>query len=481
MEPFNAFSHPYNTKNNQYNGGSLLNSKKSGDSAISIGWLTQENFGVNGILPTLALCFKKDRYAVAGVGKLLTEIGTYSRSYAGGTGVGSATFINSSGFVENTPINVIRKHHDPVTGVLQGINLEQQGTNSIRASEDMSNADWVAVGGTKVFDAAVINPRGVAGAWFLQEDGSTGNHEIQINVRTDAAGGNSVSDWVKAKGVTEVRIGMWNSTNGDYAWAIANLTTGAITSTGGAQLKGTPRLEVFPGGWFRLHLSGQATTVKAESLRIRLIRAGSQSYTGDGVSGLYMWGAQNQQNCLITLSYIASFGSAGSITRGQDLFTVPDISSWYVTEGTLVARFKADQTGLATTRAIVSLDDGTTNNHLTLSLRDNNSDVIGMDLVAATVAEYTDSVATYIQGQQGIVALAYKANDVLGAYNTTAAGLDVAAAIPTLTQMVLGASKAASSAGNIILQDVLFYPVRMTSMELEAITNSLTFGDMDNA
>lgn len=461
--------------------GLILGNMQAIGGASPTPWFNNDAFSVNGVFPTLALCFKKNRYRVAGVTKLLTEIGTYSRSYSGGTGVGSATFINSSGYVENTPINVIRQWYDPLTGQLQGIPLEQQGSNSIRASEDMSHADWVAVGGTKQFDAAVINPRGVAGAWFLQEDTSTGNHEMQINVRTDAAGGNSVSDWMKAKGITEVRIGMWNSTNGDYAWVIANLATGAITSTGGAHIRGTPRIETFPGGWFRLHLSGQATTVKAESFRIRLIKAGSQSYTGDGTSGLYIWGAQSQQNCLITLSYIASFNSAGSITRGQDLFTVSDISSWYVTEGTLIARFKADQTGLATTRSIVSLDDGTTNNHLTLSLKDNNSDVIGMDLVASTVAEYTDSVATYTQGQEGIVALAYKTNDVLGAYNMTAAGLDVAAVIPTLTQMVLGASKAASSAGNIILQDVLFYPIRMTSMELEAITNSATFGDMDNA
>jgi hypothetical protein len=444
-----------------------------------ISWLSNDAFKVNGTSPTLALCFKKNRYVVGGVGKLLTELGTYTRSYAGGTNAGSATIINSSGYIASTPVDVIRQRHNPVTNALEGIYLEGQTGNTIRASEDGNAASWVASGGTKANDAAVVNPTGGTGAWYFQEDATTGNHEMQIATNAAANGGNSMSCFIKAKGRTEVRLTFWNNTIGDYAWAILNLTTGAITSTGGAHIRGTPFVIPFKDGWFRLCVSGQATSAKTENLRIRVINAGSQSYTGDNASGVYIWGAMNQEGSLINTSYIRSFNSAGSITKGADTFTLPDISSWYATEGTLVARFYVDQTGLALTRAGVSIDDGTTANSITLSLLDNASDALGADVVNTSSSIFSNSIGTLVQGNDAIIAVALKTNDMLAAANETYGSLDTAGTIPALTRMLLGNSATASTNGFITLRDVLFYPRRLTPTELLSVTSSLSFADMD--
>lgn len=242
----------------------------------------------------------------------------------------TATRVNASGLIESVANNVPRL--DYLNASCPSILVEPQRTNVQISSEDFSNAIYLQIGVT-VTTNAIVAPDGNTTADRLTEDTSTGFHTIDILNPPVVAGSYTVSVFVKAAERTKFQILGFFALTGNVDF---DLTLGTATTTAPA-LNG--KIENYGNGWYRCQATfTDLTGVGAQILFNILNNAGSNSYTGDGTSGLILWGAQLELGTYST-SYIPTVAS--TVTRNADVISKTGISSLIgQTEGTVFVDFK---------------------------------------------------------------------------------------------------------------------------------------------
>jgi hypothetical protein len=186
---------------------------------------------------------------------------------------------------------------------------------------------------------------------------------------------------------------------------IAAGNTGALvfdliagTASGPSGIFSSSSITPVGNGVYRCTGVWTATSATHTVVRIQLItNIGQTSYTGDGTSGIYIWGAQVEEGAFPT-SYIPTTTAAA--TRSADVASITGsaFSSWYrQDEGTMFANAttNARHAGANTFPRIASLSDGTTSNR--------------MDLLYRVLAPYTDArLQCCLQAMLRQAAFAYK-------------------------------------------------------------------------
>jgi hypothetical protein len=198
-------------------------------------------------------------------GKLYSIIPTNGNGDFTVTRATTATRVNAAGLVELVPYNLLQQ------------------------SEVFSNAFWVKTRST-ISANTLTAPNGTLTADKLVEDTSTNTHQVLSTSSSVTTGSNYVSS-IYAKA-------------GERNWVLVVYFDGATVrgryfdlsnGTGGANWPGTPvtnSITSVGDGWYRITLSYTATST-TNILGIYLANAdGSASYTGNGTSGIFIWGAQ---------------------------------------------------------------------------------------------------------------------------------------------------------------------------------------------
>jgi hypothetical protein len=283
------------------------------------------------------------------------------------------------------PINAPRFDFNPVTGESLGLLIEQSSTNLLTYSQDFSNAVWAKSNAT-ITASANIAPDGTQTAQLLVESATTTTHYIQ-EAYTSSASSYSMSVYAKQAQRTRFTL-RENSAIGDGA--TFDLSTGTVIAN---QLSGVGSITPVGNGWYRCIVVFTGTS-GARSVGISLNTSsgsGSQSYTGDGYSGIYIWGAQLEALAFPT-SYIAT--TSAQVTRASDnaSMTGTNFSSWYNTgQGTFLieATWKKP-----TTTQVYVLSNGSTNRYM----YDGNA-----GLTTQTIQSYdgTNVVSTSVNVAQG--------------------------------------------------------------------------------
>jgi hypothetical protein len=328
--------------------------------------------------------------------------------------------------------------------------LEPQSTNLIPYSEDFSYASWSKIGSS--LTSGFLSPSGDLSAFKLVESTNNGNHILRNNSFT-TSGETTISIYAKAE--QRNKILLFNGPAG-YGFDLLNGTTFALSTT----IPDSFNITELTNGWYKCCI----TNSTANRLSVYILDDfNSFSYTGDGVSGVYVFGAQVEQQSYAT-SYIPTSGA--SATRNQELCNnaTPVINS---EEGTLYAEIAT----LANDGARqISISSGSNNERLSISYNTNGRlDVnVRSGGVYQVTFNYTGVVNPNIQNK---IALKYKLNDFALWVN----GVEVATDSSGITPIglnVLNFSSASFTSENFFgnTKDLKYYPKALADVQLQDLT-----------
>lgn len=308
-----------------------------------------------------------------------------------------------------------------------------------------------------------------------QEDTTTSSRPIAQSITLGANATVTGSIFVKQTGgaIRHFRIQITDAGGVNGFRAIFDLSTNTVASQttvigAGTAVANSASITAYPNGWYRLSASGgigSSTNITTFGF-MQDTTAGVATYTGDGTSGLYIWGVQIE-NVSSATSLI--YTDATSVTRATDTATVNTLSPWYNSiEGTLYAEYN-----IATardTQNAATLSDGDMNNRMVIRA----SNTSGQTAFLGVVAAVTQWGMTFSSAPTNVTvksAFAYKQNDILSTRNAGTVLNDTAATIPPVTQLNLGTD------GNVLqsllrgyLQRVIYYPRHLSSTELQTLT-----------
>ena len=167
----------------------------------------------------------------------------------------------------------------------RGLLIEEQRTNLLLYSDQFDNAAWTKTRCSITANNAT-SPEGVANADKLVEDGTAASTHPVSQAVTVTAAAQTASCYLKAAERTWAQINLTGTAN---AFANFNLATGAIGTIGAAA---TATITAIANGWYRCTITS-TTAAGANTFAIYPATGDNViSYNGDGVSGLYVYGAQ---------------------------------------------------------------------------------------------------------------------------------------------------------------------------------------------
>ena len=217
-------------------------------------------------------------------------------------------------FPTTTRLNIPRI--DYTNGSCPSLLVEPQRTNLFLRSEEFDNASWSKIGSTIIANS-IISPSNVLTADKLVEDSSTGVHRVSQQPTTSSGATFTLSVYAKSGERNFVQLRDASLAVG--AWF--NLSTGVIETVNAGI---TASITAMLNGWYRCTIT--RTTATADTVfSIQVANATNvNSYTGNGTSGLYLWGAQLEQGAYPT-SYIPTIAS--TVTRNADIVSNSNLIS----------------------------------------------------------------------------------------------------------------------------------------------------------
>jgi len=265
-----------------------------------------------------------------------------------------ATRINAQGLIENVASGQSRLDYPLIDGVQKGCPhhiLEPARTNLIPYSEAFSNAAWGKQEIT-ISQNVAISPDGTLNADKIIPSIVSTTHQI-YDLGLVVSQTCATSIFAKADGVNTFEILDGSSASNGVAFDLSN---GTFTNKG----SGIGSMEYYGNGWYRC-ISVAATT----GFRI-YCPSSAGTVSGDGTSGVYIWGAMLEAGSFPT-SYIPTSGTA--VTRSAETATGAGNSTTFNdSEGVLMAEISALADDADTLRWI-NLSNGLTTNRVTFYYR----------------------------------------------------------------------------------------------------------------
>jgi hypothetical protein len=330
------------------------------------------------------------------------------------TRASSGTYTDSAGVLQTAATDVPRFDHNPTTGESLGLLVEEQRTNLLLRSEDFSTT-WVRFN-VNASSNAILAPDGTLTADKLTENDADNFHRIRQGITSGVTGVFSV--FLKAAERTRVNLGTSD----------INLIAGFDLSAGSV-VSGTGSIEPFGDGWYRCSISATFTT-SGPFLLLR--NSSSEFYTGDGTSGIYLWGAQLEAGAFPT-SYIPTTGATA--TRNASLADLisgaiaNNIRSFYV-------EFSSPAVG---TRGVVSLNDNTANERASVLTSGTDPRLVVHD---GGVEQANINGGTVAAGVRTRVAVRINADDFAISINGGAVVTDTSGTLPTVDRLMFGRTQA---------------------------------------
>jgi hypothetical protein len=231
-----------------------------------------------------------------------------------------ATRVNEQGYIETVASGVPRIDYDPVTLACKGLLIETASTNLLLRSEEFDNASW-SKSQLTISANATTSPDGLVDADALVESTTASTFHFANQTVTKAASSitYSASVYAKANGREfNFNVQASGGVNGvAMRCTPANGTiTGSLTAFGAGWTAVASGVENAGNGWYRYWIVCTSDTTTNVVVQFGLNNGAGVTYTGDGVSGVYLWGAQLEALGFRT-SYVPTTSAA--VTRNIEL------------------------------------------------------------------------------------------------------------------------------------------------------------------
>lgn len=376
------------------------------------------------------------------------------------TRASSATRVNASGLIETVSSNVARLNYDPVTLAGLGLLVEDQRTNLMLYSEQLDNATWAKVRSSISANAAT-SPDGTSNADKLVEDTTASDNHLVRQAVTFAAAQYTRTVYLKADGRSWARLQV-----GSVASCYYDLTNGATGTVSGT---GSPSASITNAGngWWRCILTFTATAAALDCAILTATGNGGDVYTGDGSSGILIWGDQVEAGAFAT-SYIPT--TSAQVTRAADVPVISgaDFSAFFnATEGSI---YVAHDFPLSNNAEPVCIDDGTSANSLEI-YRSSATRLNGW--CQSGGVNQADIQSQALTGTRKKSVLVYKANAFSFCVDGGTPVADTSGSVPTgLTTMRIGHYRGPSFAINGHVRTLSLWRRALSTAEQQSQTAS---------
>ena len=376
------------------------------------------------------------------------------------TRASTGTYLDSDGLLKTATTNTPRIEYD-ANGNRRGLLIEEARTNIEPYSETFDNPQWNKGNVTLTANQATA-PDGTLTADLMQQATGTGFYILEDYLTGTVLGSTTytASFFVKHAGEDIIEFGVFDSTAGHMGQADFQFSTETITLQNGT----SANFDAFGNGWYRVYVtftSGPTLT----STRIRVLLNAGGSGTGDGTSGIYIWGAQLEAGSFPT-SYIPTSGSTA--TRSADVASIPTSAFGFNPDkGTVVVDWSHFMTDDVAGGMAVGFDNGSSNERMWFY--GNKGQWIGsvggvtsFNLIAPNPADFVSHKAAAVYGLDDF-ALVVDAGSVLS---------DTLSGVPSVTAMRIGGTTATTLIFlNGHIKSIQYYPRRLTNAQLQELTS----------
>ena len=375
---------------------------------------------------------------------------------------GDATYTDGNGLIVTAAADEPRFDHKYENGVVKSLGLlvEEQRINVLLYSEEFDS--W-SKNNSSVTSNATTAPDGTTTADKLVENSSTGNKEVYQNATFTSGTSLTFSCFAKAGERTRFRLAGTTERFDSSTNAYFDLSAGTVVTTTGGFTSAS--IEAYPNGWYRCVGTMLPTSSGTNNVFITLVNTGTTTgYTGDGSSGIFLWGAQLEVGAFPT-SYIPTSGSQATRSKDSVSMTGTNFSDWYnPSEGTIHCSFRAQSSetkylmGISNNSAAELIYIRATSTGSDSAMRDGGSDV------AYKPIAYSRDIDTLSKH-----CVSYKQDDFIVSAQGQISTVDDGCTVPTPTNISIGSLYNTTQLGGTISQ-LTYYPKRLTNTQLQNLT-----------
>jgi hypothetical protein len=335
-----------------------------------------------------------------------------------------ATRVNEQGLIEQVAIDIPRIDYTDGTGSWL---FEPQSTNIVTDSEALTYFNSISNATTS--SVSITNPKGESAAIkYIPNSGTGGNRSIGRSV----SGLSELHTFSVFAKKDELRYLFLRMRNSPSDMAVFDLQDGVVSDTKQTTqlVANSPKIENYGNGWYRCSATfdpSGSDTVGTLFFSFSADNTGSQtsSFNGDGVSGLFLWGAQIEAESYAT-SYIITSGA--TVTRSADVANNSGNADLFNdSEGVLYAEIAALADDGTLRR--LSISDGTNNNRVFIGYSSSNRFQFVVADGGSVVVNKLVTVSDI--ALQNKVAFKYKLNDCAIWINGYEVDTDTVATMPS--------------------------------------------------
>lgn len=365
------------------------------------------------------------------------------------------------------PSGVARFDHNPISTESLGFLVEEQRVNLVTYSEDFANVVYSKVNSAITSNINVAPDGTLTADSLIENSTASALHYMTRTVTT--TGAHSYSIYAKQNGRQYIVLIGYSGAVSLANGAVFDLNAGVVVSTG-ANLSSASIASV-GNGWYRCQIVGTAL-LRAPQLHL-MSNATTFTYTGDGYSGIFIWGAQLEAGAFPT-SYIKT--EASQVTRAADSasMTNSNFSSWYNQGEGSFATISSNSYAThpsGSNAGIFVVNDTTSNNFISIWKSSGTSSYEGV-IVKNAVNQATYTIVSATSANQTIKgALSYKFNDSAFTGNGGVVYIDTLCNIPIVSQIEIGQGIVSNWKYNGHIKKLAYYPARLSDAELQEMTS----------